>query len=169
MALFDTTKHQFKELSQKVFHFDHGADFIEWGGWIYILDHRRFESLTNIRDITTSKASAALNAIQKIGDIVIVEMENLIASIVARPLLARKIAAADQIDVFAKLTGKAMVERIVAKSLPIKRRKTGKAYRFVIDSNDANQVREFVYLITDYYLHSPLTKREYRVPSKYPA
>ena len=34
-------------------------------GWVYILDHRRFESLTNIRSVTISKAKACLWAINR--------------------------------------------------------------------------------------------------------
>jgi len=34
--------------------------------------------------------------------------------------------------------------------------------------SNPTEVQEFINLITDYYLRSPLTDKEYRVPSKYP-
>jgi len=168
MAVFDTTSHQFKEMDGKIFHFDHGADFILWDGFVFILDHKRFESLTHIRDLTIAKATTALEGVEKRKDIEVENIDDLIAKVSQKPLLARRLASAEQMGVLGALTGKAMVERIKTLKLPLKHKKVDGVYQFEIDPENPTEVQEFVNLITDYYLHSPLTDKEYRVPSKYP-
>ena len=168
MATFDTTHHQFKELPGKVFHFDHGVDFILWDGFVFILDHKRFESLTHIRDLTIAKATGALNGVEKRRDIEVGNINDLITKVAQKPLLARRLASAEQMGVLKALTGKAMVERIKTLKLPLKHKKIDGKYHFEVDAENSVEVQEFINLITDYYLHSPLTDKEYRVPSKYP-
>lgn len=168
MATFDTTQHQFKRLTDRVFHFDHGVDFILWGDFVYITDHGKFESLTHIREVTVAKASHALTQLQARKDIAIEKIDAITAKVIQKPLLARRLASADHMDVLDALTGQAMVERIKTLKLPIKHSKVGKEYRFTVDPDQPNEVKELINLITDYYLRSPLTKKEYRVPSKYP-
>jgi hypothetical protein len=61
-----------------------------------------------------------------------------------------------------------MVERIKTLELSLKHKKVGGKSHFEIDADNATEVQEFINLITDYYLRSPLTDKEYRVPSKFP-
>lgn len=168
MAIFNTTSHQFKELAGKVFHFDHGVDFILWDAFVFILDHTRFESLTHIRDLTITKAKSALNRVEKLKDIEVANIDKLVERVARKPLLARRIASAEQMDVLKALTGKAMVERIKTLNLPLRHKDVDGKIHFEIDADNPTQVQEFINLITDYYLRSPLTDKEYRVPSKYP-
>lgn len=168
-ALFDTTENQFRMAKQKVFHFDHGVDFFEWGGVIYICNHNRFESLTDMRTITAEKAGECLAGIEKKKDIHVGCLAELQHVIESKPLYAKKLASALTQGVIVKLTGKAMAERIKTKKLPIKWSQNGGKYTFTLNPENAAHVREFVYLVTDYYLNSPVTRIEYRVPSKYPA
>lgn len=169
MAIFDTTEHQFKEAGGKVFHFDHGADFFEWDGFVYILSHMRFESLTNIRSLTAAKAQGALKSVERHRDIRVKDIDELSNVVNQKPMLARRLASAAEMEIMKALSGKAMVERIKALKLPIRHRKIGSVFQFEIDITNATEVQEFVNLIVDYYLRSPLTKKEYRVPSKYAA
>jgi len=165
-AIFDTVAHQFHPAAGKVFQFDHKIDFFEWDGTIYVLNQAPFESITNIRTATQEKARESLDAIALIENVHIDRFNEIVAGVVQRPLLAKKIASAHYQGILEEITGPGLAARIGAKHLPIRFDQHGDQYRFFPDPTDSNQMREFVRLLTDYYLSSPLTQIEYRALAK---
>jgi hypothetical protein len=62
-----------------------------------------------------------------------------------------------------------MIARIQAKSLGLRCRTDGSGFVFDLNPDDPGEIEEFVNLITDFYLQSPVTNREWRALVKRPA
>ena len=166
MAVFDVAKHEFKPAGD-IYQFDHRPDFIVWGDWVFIFQHQRFESLTNIRVVTSDRAEAALDTFEKKSDLTIADLKNLKAAIAKRPQLARRLAGASHQGILEMQVAEKLVKRIEKKKLSVPYKKVRGVYHFAPDSNDAKQVTDFVNLLVDYFLHSPSSDLEYRAPSKF--
>jgi Domain of unknown function (DUF4868) len=169
MAIFNVTQYQFSEVDGRVFDFALDGDFIEWEGLIFILRLSAFESLTNVREITIREAHRALEDVRAVEGLGISGFDAVAASLEARPQLAKKLAAAKRQGTVDNLHAKALADRIKQKGLPLAvvKRKNGHV-EITINPDDADQIKEFVNLVTDVYLRSPVTEMEYAVSAKTP-
>lgn len=170
MAIFNVAQNQFSEVDGRVFDFALDGDFIEWKERIFILRLAAFESLTNVRAITIRDAHKALEEVRAVGGLEISGFDAVAASLEARPQLAKKLAAAKRQGTVDNLDAKALAARVKEKELPlvVAKKKNGRV-EIKIDPTDPDQIREFVNLVTDVYLRSPVTEMEYTVFAKAPA
>ncbi|WP_336080453.1 Kiwa anti-phage protein KwaB-like domain-containing protein [Thalassospira sp. CH_XMU1448-2] len=154
-----------EEFQGDVFHFIIQPCVIVWRNSVYIFNRSKFEMMTGLRAATIQKSVDAFNYITDELNIVIPANEDLLGVIKGKPLLYRRLASASAKGVLVRLSSARMVERIEALSLPIAYAQNDDDFQFNVDHEDTNQVKEFVYLMTDYYLHSPVTDLEHRAPS----
>lgn len=162
---FDADRNRLIEVSSDVFNFVIQPSVIVWRGAVYILNRQRFELMTGLRAATIEKSMQAFRYIVEDLRIEIPASEELIDVINKKPLLYRRLASASAKGVLSRLSSVRMVERIRALGLPITYEERNGDYEFNVDHEDNVQVKEIVYLMTDYYLHSPVTDLEHRAPS----
>ncbi|HRD26675.1 MAG TPA: DUF4868 domain-containing protein [Caulobacter sp.] len=149
-----------------VVNFDQDVDFFLWEGLVFVRNLRTFESVTNIRRVTAQKAGEAVDALGE--RFALDDAEGLKEAIGARPLLAKKLASALRHGLVADIDVGALPERIAAKELDIVCEADGEGFRLRIDARDRRQVQDFVDLMSDVFLHSPVTGREWVVSVKKP-
>jgi hypothetical protein len=168
-AIFSVSQHQFRDVDGPIFDFALDADFLEWDGFVFIIKLRAFEALTDVRQLTVTKAKEALGVVAAVSNLEVEGLDGVVAMLEGKPLFAKKLAAAKIQGTADALNAKALCDRIDEKELPLTHKKVGKLYTIVVDPTEPDQVREFVNLVTDVYLRSPVTSREYRVHAKDPA
>lgn len=165
-TIFNFRKNEFSEVDGKIFDFSLDVDFFEWQGFVFILHLPSFESLTEIRRVTLTRAQDAISSLSLIGNLVIEGLESVSRELDQKPLLAKKLAAAKRQGTIDALKAEALVSRIAEKNLPISTRTLNGTYTIVIDPTQSTQISEFVNLITDFYLRSPVTQKEYKAHAK---
>lgn len=165
-AVFQRDADEMVPVSGTVLNFDQDVDFFAWGNFLFVLSLRTFESVTHIRTVTAQKAAEAIDAIG--GRFNIGDTDALKGEIGARPLLARKLAAALKHGLVADIDAAALRDRIAAKELEIVCDIQGAAVSLQIDSTNRRQVQDFVDLMSDVFLRSPVTNREWVVSVKKP-
>lgn len=166
VAQFQRDADELVPVQGTVVNFDQDVDFFVWEGIVFVRNLRTFESVTNIREVTVQKAAEAVDALGErfaFGD-----PDALKAAIGTRPLLAKKLASALRHGLVADIDLQALPARIAAKELDIVCEEDGGNLRLRIDSTDRRQVQDFVDLMSDVFLHSPLTGREWIVSVKKP-
>jgi len=121
--------------------------------------------VTNIRDITVRKSAEALDAIStrfSLGGNAV----SLKTEIGKRTRLAKKLAAAHQHGLIADIDPERLVARAKEKKLRLRCRiEKGQAH-FDLDPHNRGEVEDFVDLITDLFLQSPVTHREWEAVVK---
>jgi hypothetical protein len=167
-AIFNKSSHQFSAAQGDVFDFSVDCDFFEWMGLIFILNLHAFEAITNIRQITLTKAHDALAAIASIEGLEVIGLGQVATKLKDKPGMAKKLAAALRQGTIAAIDAKALLERITEKKLPLQTGTTDGKKILHVDPSQPEQMVEFVNIITDTYLMSPPTKKEYKVHSKDP-
>lgn len=167
-ALFSTSKHEFSEVTGKIFTFDVGVHFFEFQGTVFVADSRTFEVVTNVRKITSERADQVINTFhdKTKGDVVFVKRKELVEAIKGKPLFAKKIASALVMGTIEALTAQKMIARIKSKGLKIIHELLNGKYYFKVDETDPKSLRDFVDLITDTYLISDVTDLEYKTHAK---
>lgn len=168
-AIFSTSRHEFSAVSGAVFDFSLDCDFFEWDGMIFILHLPSFESLTSIRQITLTRAHDAISAVKLVEHLEVVGLDDVAMRLKDRPSLAKKLAAAQRQGTIGALRAETLLDRIEQKKLPLSVEVKGNSCRIIVDTNVTNQVNEFINLVTDVYLLSPVTSKEYKVHAKEPA
>ena len=164
-----SAQHEFIEITGDVFDFPLDSDFIEWGGYLFVLRLRQFETLTNIRDVTLARASDAINQIETVENLSIQGAENLVAHLQNNRQFARKLAAASHNGTLGKLTAEALrnqVERL-GLNLNILVGEDG-LVEIKFDATEKAQLQSFVELVTDVYLKSEATDMTYKTGYKEP-
>lgn len=165
-SVFNRTEKQFEETAGQVYAFDHYCDFLRWGEWIFVFDHRKFEGLTNVRTVTEIQAQKGFDQIEKLKDVQIPLFDDIKPMILSSPMMARKVAAAAYQGLIGLASGKSLHDRIKEKPLDIKvTQKSGK-YVFDLSPGDKEGVKAFVRLVVDDYLKSSTTGVEWVVASK---
>lgn len=165
-AMFQRDSREMVAVEGTVVSFDQTIDFFEWEGLVFIINLPTFESVTNIRHVTARKADEAVDALQnrfQINDI-----DGLKAHIAQRTRLGKKLAAAQKHGLVGDIDPAAMVHRIAAKQLDVQCTIEGDEVRFDIDPANRRQVEDFVDLMTDFFLQSPVTSREWEAVVKRP-
>jgi hypothetical protein len=166
IAKFNRDEHELVPVDGTVVNFDQDVDFFAWEGLTFVLNLRTFESVTNIREITALKAHEAVDALGE--RFRLDDPDGLKAAIGDRPLLAKKLASALRHGLVADIDVAALPARIAAKELDIAFDGEGETFRLRIDSANRRQVQDFVDLMSDVFLHSPVTGREWVVSVKKP-
>lgn len=166
-AHFRPDSTEMQEVQGTIISFDQRIDFFVWDDILYVLNLPAFEALTNVREVTVSKASEAFVALtSRFG---LANSAEIFAAISGRTKLAKKLAAAVQYGLISDIQGHDIVERIRTKELEIQCLSENGSFRFIVDENQPKHIEQFVDLITDVYLHSPVTRREWRAIVKRPA
>jgi hypothetical protein len=166
-AMFRQDSDEMQPVQGTVLTFDDRADFFEWDGFVFIMNLSAFEAVTNIRAITAAKAHAAIDAIAaRFG---VSDVEGLKEHLSGRAKLAKKLAAAARHGLLDDVDGERLIARVAERGFAVRCRKQDGRYAFDLDLSNRAEVEEFVNLMTDVYLHSPVTNREWKVTSKRPA
>lgn len=164
IAKFNRDEDELIPVGGTVVTFDQDVDFFTWEGLTFVLNLRTFESVTNMREITARKASEAVDALG--GRFGLDDPDGLKAAIGDRPLLAKKLAAALRHGLVGDIDVAALPARIAAKELDIAHDGEGDDFRLRIDPSNRRQVQDFVDLMSDVFLQSPVTGREWVVSVK---
>ncbi|MGV7197642.1 hypothetical protein [Xanthomonas axonopodis] len=144
--------------------------FMLWNGLIFIQSLTTFESLTEVREATIQRASQAVKSCGLLFDFTI-EADAVAARIAAKPALAKRLAAADKNGYMQGMTGENLNARAVEKQLDIEfiQDPTTGRYKLDIDQDNAQQIQDLVDLLSELFLQSPTTGREYEARVKKPA
>jgi hypothetical protein len=164
-AAFSRERNEMVAIDGAVISFDGAIDFFAWEGLVFISNFRTFESVTNIRDVTIRRSEEAVDALAArfgLGG----NVDNLKAEIGKRTLLAKRLAAAQRHGIIADIDPQNLVDRAVEKQLRLRCRMVKGHAHFDIDHNDRGQVQDFVDLLTDLFLRSPVTGREWEAVVK---
>lgn len=154
-------------IDSEVVIFDQEIDFFEWQDFIFIASLSSFEALTNIRELTVSKARQALDALST--KFMICDLDDLKTAIGKKTTLSKKLAAALQHGLADHIDGDALLARIAERALSFKCEKIGERFHITVDQDDSFQVTDFVNVVTDVFLQSPVTRREWNAIVKRPA
>jgi len=166
-AMFRQDSEELQPVDSTVITFDQAIDFFEWDGFVFIVNLGAFEAITNIRQITAAKAHEAVDAISnRFG---IPDIQGLKDHLSDRTKLAKKLAAAVQHGLLDDVDGDRLIARIEERQFGVRCRREGERFEFDIDLENRGEVEQFVNLMTDVYLHSPVTQREWKAISKTPA
>jgi hypothetical protein len=166
-AMFRQDSNEMQPVDSTVITFDQQIDFFEWDGFVFIVNLGAFESITNIREITATKAHEAIDAISaRFG---LADAQGLKNHLSGRAKLAKKLAAAVQHGLLQDVDGARLLARIQERGFDVRMQERDGTHHFDIDLNNRSEVEQFVNLMTDVYLHSPVTNREWKAISKTPA
>jgi hypothetical protein len=168
MAIFNSASHEFTETGGSVFDFSLDIDFFEWDDFVFILHLGSFESLTNMRQITLTRAQDAISGLRFVEHLEVVGLDDVALRLQDRPYMAKKLAAAERQGTIDALKAETLLARIEQKGLPLVTETKGEEHRIIVDTSVPDQVNEFINLVTDVYLQSPVTSKEYKVHVKEP-
>lgn len=164
-AAFSRTRNEMVAIDGSVVTFDGSIDFFAWEGLVFIANLRTFESVTNIRDETTRKSAEALDALANrflLGD----NTYELKLEIARRTLLAKRLAAAHRNGIIRDIDPQNLVDRAAQKGLQLRCQMHNGNLQFDIDHDNRSEVQDFVNLLTDVFLRSSVTGREWEVMVK---
>lgn len=147
--------------------FDEKVDFFAWDGFLYIVNLGSFESITNIRVITQAHAHAAVDIIAERCDLV--DVVAFKATVGSKISLSKKLAAAVRYGLIDAIDSDRVISRIAEKRLELVCENRDGRLIFDVDPANINQVSEIVNLLSDVYLQSPVTQKEWRALVKKPA
>ncbi|SER58908.1 protein of unknown function [Faunimonas pinastri] len=164
-AAFSRDRNEMVAIDGAVVSFDGLIDFFAWEGLVFIANFRTFESVTNIRDVTVRKSGEAMDALAlKFG--LGPNSDELKAEIGKRTMLAKRLAAAHRYGLINDIDPQKLVDRAAQKRLRLRCRiEEGNAH-FEVDHTNRGQVEDFVDLLTDLFLQSPVTGREWEAVVK---
>lgn len=166
-AVFRRDTREMVPVEGAVISFDQEMDFFEWDGFLYISNLTAFESLTNVREITAQKAEEAVDVLA--GRFQLGDAEVLKAEIGKRTRLAKKLAASLQHGLFGDIDFDNLAERARFKNMNVRCEVDGQECRIIFDPHNRDEVEDFVNLVSDFFLNSPVTGREWEAVVKRPA
>lgn len=122
-AFFQQDAAEMRPVEGMIVNFDQRIDFFEWDGFIYVCNLGAFESLTNIRAVTISRAAQAMDTFARRFQVANVDaIKNKLAN---STKLSKKLAAAAQHGVIEDVDGDALIERIAEKGIDLSLEKRG--------------------------------------------
>lgn len=166
-AIFSREHGEMTAIDGPVINFDGRIDFFMWDGLVFILNFATFESITDIRDVTIRKAEEAIDAVAArfgLGE----NVDALKVEIGKRIRPAKRLAAAYHHGLIADIDPQRLVSRALEKKLRMRCDTVNDQVRITIDHNDPGQVQDLVNLLSDLFLKSPVTGREYEAPVRRP-
>lgn len=146
--------------------FDQSVDFFEWDGLLFVVNMRTFESLTNIRDITVRKAVEAVDALAArfdLGDVDALKMH-----VQQRTRLGKRLAAAHKHGLVDDIDAVEVTNLIAARGLQFACEQGDQGVRFNLDHANPRSIEDFVDLVSDVFLVSPTTRRDWEALAKRP-
>ncbi|PGH54662.1 hypothetical protein CRT60_33465 [Azospirillum palustre] len=164
-AIFSREQNEMVAIDGAVVNFDGAIDFLAWEGMVFILNFRTFESVTNIRDVTIRKAAEALDALAVrfgLGE----NVQALKSEIGKRTLLAKRLAAAHRHGIINHIDPQRLVNRAAEKQLRLRCHLNDGNVQFEINHNNHGEIQDFVDILTDFFLQSPVTGREWEAVVK---
>lgn len=166
-AMFKQDSDELEPVARTVITFDQEIDFFEWDGFVFIVNLPIFESITNMREVTIAKANEALDGIA--ARFYVPNLEDLKAHLGGRIKLSKKLAAAVKHGVLDDVDGARLIQRITDRRMSVRCVLVDDRYQFELDLRNRFEVEQFVNLLTDVYLKSPVTNREWKALAKTPA
>lgn len=166
LGALTASKDEFTSVKGQVFDFPVDAEILEWENKIYILDLGAFEALTNIREVTLNQAAKAFVSIRAIENLEVPNLAGVQECLNLRPRLAKRLAAAVRHNTFASLQVTTLTDHIEQFNLPLVIKIVGDKTQIVFEVDNRIHVEEFVNLIADVYLRSPVTQINYKAHSK---
>lgn len=159
-AAFSREKNEMVAIDGPVVSFDSVVDFFAWNDTVFIANLRTFESITNIREVTVKKSEEAIDALaEKFGFGENVELLKI--EVGKRTILAKRLAAAHKNGVIDDINAENLVSRASQKNLRVKCKMENGNAVFDVNYNDKGEVQDLVDLLTDLFLQSPVTGREW--------
>lgn len=146
--------------------FDQTIDFFEWDGLVFVDNMRTFESITNIRDVTVRKAAEAVDALA--GRFHLGDVDALRIAVGKRTRLGKRLAAAHRHGLTDDIDTEKVAELIATRQLQLTCEPHEGSLRFNIDHTNARAVEDFVDLMSDVFLVSPTTRRNWEALVKRP-
>lgn len=165
-AMFHRDSSELAAIEGSVITFEPTPDFFEWDGLLFIVNMRTFESITNIRDVTDRKAVEAIDALA--GRFHLANPDALKASISQRTRLAKRLASAHKHGLVGDLDPERVAQLIAARQLQLTCTPHEGSLRFEIDHANSRAVEDFVDLMSDVFLISPATNRDWEALVKRP-
>jgi hypothetical protein len=166
-AIFHRDTHELVPVAGAVVTFDQVVDFMEWDGLLFVANMRTFEAVTDMRQITVRKAVEAVDALAArfdLGDI-----DALKTQVEKRTRLGKRLASAHKHGLAADLDPDQVAMVIDRRRLRFRCERDGADVRFHIDHADPRSIEDFVDLVSDVFLESPTTRREWEALAKRPA
>lgn len=166
LAFFERDSLEMVPVEGAVITFDQSVDFFEWDGLLFVLNIRIFESLTNIRDVTIRKAVEAVDALAvrfDLGDV-----DALKAHVQQRTRLGKRLAAAHKHGLVADIDPVEVTNLIAVRGLQFGCEAGDQGVRFNLDHANPRSIEDFVDLVSDVFLVSPTTKRDWEALAKRP-
>ena len=165
-AAFSRTRNEMVAIDGSVVTFDGAIDFFAWEGIVFIPNFRTFESVTSIRDVTIRKSAEALDELANrfvLGN----NTDEIKLEISKRTLLAKRLAAAHKHGIIKDINAQSLVDRARQKGLLLRCKiNSNNNLQFDIDHNNQREIQDFVDLLTDVFLKSSVTGREWEVVVK---
>ena len=169
-AFFSEQKHEMQDIKGTILTLDGRIDFLLWDSLVFVRRLSVFESLTHVRKATTTRAEKALENCTTLFSFG-ASSDAIVARISAQPSWAKRLAAAHKYGYMADMTGRRLRDRALEKQLNIQfveDESTGDI-TLQIDETDKQQIEDLVDLLSEFFLRSPATNREYDVRVKRPA
>ncbi|WP_205854062.1 Kiwa anti-phage protein KwaB-like domain-containing protein [Phenylobacterium kunshanense] len=165
-AAFRRDTLQMVPIEGAVITFDQTVDFFEWDGLVFVLNIRTFESVTNIREVTIRKAVQAVDALAARFDLG--DVDALKTHVEQRTRLGKRLAAAHKHGLVGDINAPEVTNLIAARGLRFTCVADDGGVRFGLDHADPRSVEDFVDLVSDVFLVSPTTRRDWEALAKRP-
>jgi hypothetical protein len=165
-AAFHRDTNQMVPVDGAVVTFDQNVDFFEWDGLLYVANIRSFESITNIREITVAKAHDAVEALAARFDLG--NIDALKVHVQQRTRLGKRLASAHKHGLAADLDPAEIEKLIGVRKLQFKCEQDGGRLKFDLDHANNRSIEDFVDLVSDVFLTSPVTRRDWEALAKRP-
>lgn len=166
LGSFTASKHEFDVVKDKIFDFPTDAEFLEWDGFVFVLNIVALEALTDIREITNTQAKKAIASIKAIKGLEVVGLEAVEASLELRPRLAKRLAAAGKHNIFHAIKLDTLKAHINQYGLSLNAESKNGKISISFNTDSRVQIEEFVNLVADVYLRSSSTGLDYKAHSK---
>lgn len=165
-AMFHRDTRELAAIEGAVITFEPTPDFFEWDGLLFIVNMRTFESITDIRDVTVRKAAEAIDALA--ARFHLDNLDALKASISQRTRLGKRLAGAHKHGLVGDLDAARVAQLIEVRQLQLVCTPHEGSLRFEIDHANGRAVEDFVDLMSDVFLVSPATNRDWEALVKRP-
>jgi hypothetical protein len=166
-STFSRQRNEMVEVDGPLITIEAKISFILWDDLVFIQGLSTFETLTQVREATVQRATQAVANCNEIFELS-GDPASVISRLSGKPALAKRLAAADKNGYMTGMTGEKLKARATEKQLNlefIQDASTGK-YKLELDENDPQQIEDLVDLLSEFFLRSPTTDREFEARVK---
>ena len=165
VAFFNPDHRMLAPVEGAVISIDERIDFFEWAGILFVQNLPSFESVSNIREVTARKAVEAVDAIAARFDVG--DVDALKQAVSTRTRLGKRLAAAHRYGLHAQVDPARVAQTIADRGLQFAVEDVeGGGVRFLLDHRDRRSAEDFVDLMSDVFLRSPTTGRDWEAIAK---